>query len=86
VEIRLGNLGYDMLKYSNMNRSQVIAIVLFILIIIGAFFYFFIMKQEKEKKEISIPSVDPMENFPTANPFENTKYNPLEDIYKNPFE
>jgi flagellar basal body-associated protein FliL len=70
-----------------MKKTQIVIVIIVILAIIAGYVYFFILgKGEKIKEKVGIPSVDPLENLPSANPYEGTKMNPLEDVYKNPFE
>ena len=45
-------------------------------------------KQDQEKlvEKVTSGTVNPVENLPSANPFETIKTDPFEGLYKNPFK
>ena len=64
----------------------VLVVVLLVIVIAGGFWLYKNQKTKEFLSKMGMPSINPMENFPSANPFEGAKINPFEDTYKNPFE
>lgn len=80
----------------------IIIFVIVLLIVAAGFYYFGMQQGAKKGYEQGVKAtkaayeglikkagtagVSPVENLPTANPFEEVRVNPFEGIYKNPFE
>ncbi len=77
-------------------KTQEIIIFIIIILIVAVGTYFIGMKHGEKKVEQdykalmekagAAPVVNPMENLPSANPFEDVNVNPFEGGYQNPFK
>jgi len=85
-----------------MNKKTLIIFIIVVLIVAAGVYYFGLQQGAKKGYEEGVKAtkaayeevikkaekgvVNPMENLPTANPFEEVKVNPFEGIKVNPFK
>lgn len=76
-------------------ETKVIIIFIIVVLVVAGGAYVLGLQQGAEKikaayqemlTEAAAPGVNPMENLPSANPFEDVKVNPFEGIKVNPFK
>ena len=77
--------------------KKIYLIIIIVVAAVAVLVYFFVLKPQQERSEellkkigkppeIKAKVVNPIENLPSANPFEEGKMNPIENAYKNPFD
>ncbi len=75
-------------------KNLIIFAAVLVVVAVGVYYFSFRMgykaaqkaQEDLTKKVTTGTEINPLENLPSANPFENIKTNPFEGLYKNPFK